>query len=266
MTGRFEATLRGAVMGTWLEPSARFVWKKILRRQSKNDVYDRLTIDIMRKVLRPESNCVDVGCHAGAILDEMLRLSPDGLHYAFEPLPDLAAKLRQRYAGRPNIVFREAALSNAAGTATFHANRDHPGMSGLRRRDYVSENDTVELIEVQTDRLDALLPSDVKIDFMKVDVEGAESLVFEGGLESLARSRPVIVFEHGLASREYYNTESGVVFDLLSRASLRVSCLEEFGRDGAALTRERFIEHVENGLDFYFVAHAEGPPSARSEP
>jgi FkbM family methyltransferase len=185
----------------------------------------------------------------------MLRLSPAGRHHAFEPLPHLAAKLRQRYARWPNIVLHETALSNAAGTATFHANRDHPGMSGLQRRDYVSENDTVELIDVRTDRLDALLPPDLKIDFMKVDVEGAESLVFEGGLDSLARSRPVIVFEHGLASRDYYKAGSGVVFDLLSSASLRVSCLEEFSRGGAALTRERFIRHVEDGVDFYFVAH-----------
>jgi FkbM family methyltransferase len=255
VTGRVEAMLRGAVMGTWLEPSARFVWKTVLRRHSKNDVYDRLTIEIMQKVLRPESNCVDVGCHAGAILDEMLRLSPAGQHFAFEPLPDLAAKLRQRYAGRPNIAFHELALSNTAGRATFHANRDHPGMSGLERRDYVSDQDTVELIEVRTDRLDAQLPPDFRVDFMKIDVEGAESLVFEGGLESLARSRPVVVFEHGVASRDYYRAGSGVVFDLLAGVSLRVSCLEEFARGGAALTREQFIRQVESGLDFYFVAH-----------
>jgi FkbM family methyltransferase len=255
VTGRVEGTLRDAVMGTWLESSARFVWKKILRRKSKNDIYDQLTAEIMRARLRPDSNCIDIGCHAGAILDEMLRLAPGGVHYAFEPLPHLASALRQKYAGQPHVVLHEMALSNAAGTATFHANRDHPGMSGLERRDYLSDHDRVELIQVRTDRLDAVVPDDVPIAFIKVDVEGAESLVFQGAQRCLARDRPVVVFEHGTASREFYSAGSGVIFDLLANAGLGVSLLEEYTRAGPTLTREDFIHQVEAGLDFYFVAH-----------
>src|SRR3954468_17082132 len=119
MSPRVGTALRGAVMGTWLESPARFVWKKILRRRTKNDLYDLLTAEIMRRRLRPDSNCVDIGCHAGAILDEMLALAPRGVHHAFEPLPHLAAALRAKYAGRPNVVLHELALSNAAGTTTF---------------------------------------------------------------------------------------------------------------------------------------------------
>ena len=255
MNARVGSTLRGAVMGTWLESPARFVWKRILRQKTKNDVYDQLTAEIMRARLRPDSNCVDVGCHAGAILDEMLALAPRGVHHAFEPLPHLAAALRAKYAGRPNVVLHEMALSNAAGTTTFHANRDHPGMSGLERRDYLSDHDRVELIQVKTERLDAIVPADRRIDFVKVDVEGAESLVFEGAQACLRRDRPVVVFEHGTASREFYGAGSGVVFDLLAQAGLKVSLLEDFVRGGTPLAREDFIHQVEAGLDFYFVAH-----------
>jgi FkbM family methyltransferase len=255
MSPRVGPTLRGVVMGTWLESPARFVWKKILRRRTKNDLYDLLTAEIMRRRLRPDSNCVDIGCHAGAILDEMLALAPRGVHHAFEPLPHLAAALRAKYAGRPNVVLHELALSNAAGTTTFHANRDHPGMSGLERRDYLSEHDRVDRIQVRTDRLDAILPTGVRVDFMKVDVEGAESLVFEGAELCLRRDRPVVVFEHGTISREFYGAGSGVVFELLAAADLHTSLLEEYVRGGPPLSREDFIRQVEAGLNFYFVAH-----------
>ena len=250
-----ETALRGAVMGTWLESPARFVWKRVLRRRTRNDVYDQLTAAIMRRTLRPGSHCVDIGCHAGAILDEMLRLAPAGMHYAFEPLPHLASALRQKYADQPHVVLHEMALSNAAGTATFHANRDHPGMSGLERRDYVSPHDRVELITVRTDRLDAMLPAGSRIDFIKIDVEGAESRVLEGAALCLHRDRPVVVFEHGTASREFYGAGSGVVFDLLAQAGLKVSLLEEYVRGGAPLGRADLIRQVEGGFNFYFVAH-----------
>lgn len=242
-------------MGTWLESSARFVWKRILRRKTQNDIYDLLTAQILERTLRPDSNCVDIGCHEGAILDDMLRLAPRGLHYGFEPLPHLAAALRDKYAARPNVVVHPIALSNAAGTVTFHANRDHPAMSGLERRDYVAENDRVEQIQVRTERLDTILPRGHRVHFIKVDVEGAESLVFQGASECLRRDRPIVVFEHGTTSRRFYGAGSDVVFDLLAQAGLRISLLEEFLRGGPPLSQDSFVQQVEGGLNFYFVAH-----------
>jgi len=67
-----QSTLQAAVSGTWMESPARFLWKRILRRKSKNDIYDQLTERILRQTLRPDSNTVDIGCHAGAILDLIL--------------------------------------------------------------------------------------------------------------------------------------------------------------------------------------------------
>jgi FkbM family methyltransferase len=250
-----QSTLQAAVSGTWMESPARFVWKRILRRKTKNDTYDLLTERILRQTLRPDSNAVDIGCHAGAILDLILEAAPRGTHHAFEPLPHLAAALRRKYAATPNVRLHELALSSAAGTATFHANRDHPGMSGLERRDYPSKHDRVELIQVRTERLDALLAPDRRIDFVKVDVEGAEALVFEGARDCLRRDRPVVVFEHGTGSRQFYGIASDAVFDLLADVGLRVSTLQDYVQGAPPLTRAGIVRQVEEGLDFYFVAH-----------
>jgi len=255
MSGRVERGLRDAVMGTWLEPPARFFWKRVLHRKSRNDLYDDLTATIMRRTLGRASNGIDVGCHGGLILDEMLRLAPQGSHLAFEPLPDLAAELRRKYAGRPNVTVHELALSNTAGTATFHANRSRPAMSGLQRRDDTGARDRVERLQVRTERLDALVGPDRRIDFVKVDVEGAESLVFEGARECLTRDRPIVVFEHGEPSRTSYGADAARVHDLLASCGLAVSLLDEFLRGGAPLTRDELAEQVDRGLNFYFVAH-----------
>lgn len=53
----------------------------------KNAAYDEQTFEVMRRWLRQDSICVDIGCHKGSILKEMLQIAPAGTHYAFEPLP-----------------------------------------------------------------------------------------------------------------------------------------------------------------------------------
>lgn len=256
--------VRDAVLGTWLESPARFVWKRVLRRKSQNDVYDELTAAIMQRVLQPVSNCIDVGSHGGVILDEMLRLAPQGSHLAFEPLPHLAAELRRKYAGHANVAVHELALSNAPGEVTFHANWTHPAMSGLERRDDTGASDRVERLRVRTERLDALVGPDRRVDLIKIDVEGAESLVLEGARECLMRDRPIVVFEHGEPSRASYGAGPERVFDLLAECGLTVSLLDQFLNGGAPLTRDGLREQVDRGLNFYFVAHPPRNAASRS--
>jgi FkbM family methyltransferase len=249
-----KAFLKNVVRGTPLEPSARAVWKAI-RKKTRDDVYNDLTLAILRRILRRDSNCIDVGCFEGVVLDEILRLAPQGTHYAFEPLPHLCAALRKKYAGRSNVVVCELALSNAAGQAPFQYNVDHPGYSGFRRREYPSPNDRVEVIPVRTERLDAVLPRDYCVAFLKVDVEGAEHLVFEGAAEVLRRDEPVVVFEHGLGSSEFYESGPEKVFGLLADCGLKISLLEDYLRQGEPLSQERFAQHYEARTEYYFVAH-----------
>jgi hypothetical protein len=132
-------------------------------------------------------------------------------------------------------------------------------MSGLQRRDDTGAGDRVERLQVRTERLDTVVARDRRVDFIKVDVEGAESLVFEGARECLARNRPVVVFEHGEPSRASYGAGPERVFDLLAECGLAVSLLDEYLRGGGTLTRDALTEQVDRGLNFYFVAHSPGP-------
>ena len=61
---------------------------------------------IMASVLRRDSNCIDVGAHAGSMLQRMLRVAPQGRHIAIEPIPELAQRLRVKY---PMVTVHEAA-------------------------------------------------------------------------------------------------------------------------------------------------------------
>jgi len=47
-------------------------------------------------------------------------LHPNARIYAFEPLPDAAARYRRVFANDSNVTLFEAAISTEAGTATMH--------------------------------------------------------------------------------------------------------------------------------------------------
>src|SRR6185312_7241665 len=75
----------------WLDIKLR------LGRINKNTYYHSLAELVMQRVLVPDSVCVDVGCHAGVILRLMMRYAPNGQFLAFEPIPELAAKLHSNF-------------------------------------------------------------------------------------------------------------------------------------------------------------------------
>jgi len=217
--------LRQIIVGTSLEPLARKVQAAFTRERSaahisnleeKNRLYDMQTIAIMKRSLREDSNCVDVGCCQGSILREILRFAPKGTHFAFEPLPGMYQGLREAFGSLTSLHLDDYALSDTTGTTTFQHVVSNPAYSGLRQRRYDRPHEQIEEIVVKTNLLDNLIPKHIAIQFIKVDVEGAELQVFKGAIETIKNSRPIIVFEHGLGAADYYGTSPENVYDLES--------------------------------------------------
>ncbi len=200
--------------------------------------------------LRPDSHTVEVGAHTGELLREIVRLSPGGRHLAYEPLPDLFAGLEREFGGVGGVELRCAALANEAGETTFQHVVSSPGYSGLRLRDLPGEEEVRE-IGVRTERLDDALPAGLAPAFVKVDVEGAELEVFRGARETLARHRPLVVFEHGQGGIEHYGGTPGELHDLLvGDCALRIFDLAGVG----PYTRTQF-EAVFSEPIWNFLAH-----------
>ncbi|MCX8020697.1 MAG: FkbM family methyltransferase [Chitinophagaceae bacterium] len=220
----------------------------------KNIRYNRLAFRIMKQILHPRSRCIDIGCHKGAFLSRILRLSPQGMHLAFEPLPHLYAYLQHRFRHQPVTVYPYA-LSNRCGRAEFLYVRNLPGYSGFRKRFYHLPFPRLQKIEVETITLDAILPHHVVFDFIKLDVEGAELQVLQGGEKYITTHKPFILFEHGKGAAPYYQTTPQQVFDTLSSYGLKVSRLSDWLRKQPPLSRTAFADSFHRG-EYYFLAHA----------
>ncbi len=156
--------------------------------------YEAATTRIFRERLNAGKTVLDIGANAGyfSCLSAAL-VGPTGRVVSFEPVPRLNAKLKENLAlnGFDLTNVHAVALSNENSSARFHVGPlNHSGVSSLR-----SIDDESESIDVQVVRGDDYLREIDRIDFIKIDVEGAECHVLEGMQDLLSRFRPDLVIE-----------------------------------------------------------------------
>jgi FkbM family methyltransferase len=201
-----KETIISFLVGTPLEGLAKRIrWLISIPNRRRHpeliDVYcegDRVD-QIIRRVVHESSNCIDVGCHVGSVLSLIVRLAPGGRHMALEPVPWKAARLARKF---PGVDVKQMALGETTGEVTFQINTESSGYSGFRTSDSSTH---IREVTVPCERLDQLVPPERKIDFLKIDVEGAELMVLRGARKLIERDRPTIVFESARSALNLYS-------------------------------------------------------------
>jgi FkbM family methyltransferase len=108
-------------------------------------------------------------------------------------VPDLRRRLERnvRLNRLTNCDVSGLAVSNAEGTSDFYVGpRDHTGVSSLRRL-----QDATATLTVSKARLDDVIPRNLNISLVKIDVEGSECHVLEGMQTILDRCHPDVIAE-----------------------------------------------------------------------
>ncbi|MEP7109086.1 MAG: FkbM family methyltransferase [Ferruginibacter sp.] len=216
------------------------------------DKYDFQTTQLIRKYIKKDSNCIDIGANQGHILMEMVAASPKGKHFAFEPIPDLYTSLKKRFS--KNTTVYNYALSAKKGSRTFNYYPDRPAVSGFRERNnQIGQNPT--LLAVQMETLDDLIPENIKIDLVKIDVEGAEYEVLQGARNVLQKNKPLVLFECGLGAADIYGTTPENIFDLFKECGLSVSTIEYFNAHKQPFSKEEFSGQFYKNYNVFFIAY-----------
>jgi len=221
---------------------------------TKNHRYDLEAKKVLKKVLTPQSNCLDVGCHEGEFIDLFLKYAPKGQHIGFEPLPDFYQRLTKNYPS--NCQFYKVALSDSAGESTFNYVISNPAYSGLQKRKYDKKGERDTSITVQKEQLDSLLPKDLVVNFIKIDVEGGEYQVLKGAVQTIKKYQPIIIFEHGIGAADVYGTTPEMLYNLLTETcKMQVSLMSNWLKGQAAMDKATFCKHFYEGLDYYYIAY-----------
>lgn len=234
--------------------SLRARWRRWRGRDlvTSGNGYDRQTIEVMRRVLGAHSTAIDVGAHRGELVAPLLRFAPRGKHHAFEALPVFAAHLRSAF---PQVQIHEVALGAYCGESEFQFVENDPAYSGLQPRLYDRPDPVVTPIRVRVATLDSELPTVNSVALIKLDIEGGEYHAIQGGLATIQRCRPVLIFEGGTRSTGQYGVTAEDMYQLIVR-ELRydLSTMARWLAQQPSLAYDQFLETWTTGSDYYFIA------------
>jgi FkbM family methyltransferase len=144
---------------------------------------------LFEKSIRKDGIVLDIGANVGYYTLMAARgVGAGGRVIAFEPSPRNFSFLRKHLEinNIRNAECQQLALSNEVGTARFAADIDP-----VAQRMTSSGN-----ISVKTTTIDEFLAgANIKVDLIKIDVEGAELKVLQGARNTLQKMRPKVFIE-----------------------------------------------------------------------
>jgi FkbM family methyltransferase len=165
------------------------------RRRQRRD----LALAVADHFATSGTTVVDVGASWGLFTYHLARrVGKAGQVYSFEPHPANAPMLRKLATARRHVHFSPSAVSDRAGRAELLVPRQQTRLVTAQAslsHGFDGQGVDVETIEVPTVRLDDEIGQDVRVDFVKIDVEGHEMSVLSGGSSMLRRHRPSILIE-----------------------------------------------------------------------
>ena len=163
-------------------------------------------IKFLRRAIQPGQRAIDIGANHGVYaLSLAVRVGPSGRVWAFEPasLPADCLQASIRANGLENLVFERCALSNCTGFAELTLDKRSSELGSISRSgDVTMVRETVS--QTTLDACQAMF-SGGEIDFVKIDVEGAEKQVIEGGHRFFDERSPLVMLElmDGQQQRDY---------------------------------------------------------------
>jgi FkbM family methyltransferase len=153
---------------------------------------DRKITWICRKIVEPGDTVLDIGANIGIVTLCLSNLvGPAGKVFAFEPNPELQQLLQQTFSHNhcENVRLLKCALGSETTELELRVPNDNAGAATLVN-DRALSDCTVSRVPVR--RLSDVIAEEgiTSIRLIKIDVEGFEAQVFEGGREVLSRIRP----------------------------------------------------------------------------
>lgn len=155
----------------------------------------------------PENGVVlDIGANNGSLTSIFAkRYVPKGMVYAYEPDPQIIRQLHKNIKINKfnNVLVRPIALQDKknVNNITFHIRRamdgdgkENRGLSSIVDipiHEKLKKNVSASTIDKEVARLKIK-----RLDFIKIDVEGAEFKVLKGGARTITRFHPILQYEY----------------------------------------------------------------------
>ena len=181
--------------------SQKYLLKKRLERSIKNN--DEEEIKLVKSFITPNTDSIDVGVYRGVYSYEMSKYSK--LVHSFEPNPILFNNIEKDLKKIiKNIKFYNNALSDKDGLMSLKIPIRNKSYDKKNYEEYFqmgkasihnkNDIDEFESFDIKSKLLDSFNFTN-KISFIKIDVEGHEQHVLEGGINLIKKDKPNLLIE-----------------------------------------------------------------------
>jgi FkbM family methyltransferase len=196
----------------------------------------------LEDTLRPGMTVLDIGANIGLYsLFASRKVGPTGNELAIEASSREFAKLEDNISlnRARNISSFSFAVSNRRSTTQIRvATEDHAGNNSLGGFAY-EQIKLAHIENVETFTLDEITARHcpARIDFIKMDIEGAELFALSGARKTIERSHPLMLIEVSDRSLSRQNCTSGQLLDLLESFGYTLSTFDP--KTGSIVPAER---------------------------
>jgi FkbM family methyltransferase len=185
-------------------------------------MYEPMVVEIIAKTVKPGWVCADVGAFIGYYTLLLAKsVGATGKVIAFEPFPSNFQILCENIAlnGYQNVVLENKAVMDKSQTVNFRSTVTKGLDHGVSVMTGFGMYHAVSLDDYWGNRTD-------RLNFVKIDVEGAEAAVLKGMERVMRRDRPILLVElHA--------------FDQQGENHPALRCLKEFCYEIVQLPRQR---------------------------
>ena len=223
-------------------------------------------LHLLQQFLRPNDVVFDVGANVGEWGLYALGVEQSIHLYSFEPLPNIFSDMTNKLSCYPNVQTFNLALSDERGKSAFcyyDETYQFSGLSSFYVREVLKiDHQPPKIIEVERETVPYFCRQQNldKIDFLKIDAEGAEWIIIKGAAPLIEGKKiRAIQFEYGgcyvdakITLKEIYDFLSKndyLVFRIMPHGLVHIThwkpSLENFDMSNyVAITKSDFIERL----------------------
>ena len=205
--------------------------------------YEKGIVDWLRTRIRPGMFCVDVGAGQGFYSTLLSKLvAPDGKVFAFEPVTQSIERLNVNLwlnSVSDQVQIVECAVGASVGAFVLHLPQGHESRSSLKDLAKEVEGKVWE-VPVRATTLDSFFDINQIVHLIKIDAEGAELEVLEGGKNWIEKWKPLVILEVADVTTKQFGYRAQVLIDWMEELGYRICASDKGNRPVNGEYRDTF--------------------------
>lgn len=215
-------------------------------RRSKGRYHFGLT-KLLIDTIRDDFVCLDIGANIGLVSLFMAQLAPQGQVYAFEPCPGTRKYLVQNLLANNLTNVTPVALAMMDCAQTIGMLYDDSESGGARIAGSGEGDMMVQAVSLDEWVKEVGL---TRLDFLKIDVEGAEPFVIDGARNVLAKFQPDAVVEFNpLVMKQLFAGRSFLLYEQLASIYPRIYIVSDLNSPILIESSDALAHHLASSAD-----------------